>query len=48
MKTYRIATLPGDDIGKKVVPASRELLEALAASSDAGTIDPERRYPSAA
>ncbi|MEO8523477.1 MAG: tartrate dehydrogenase [Caldimonas sp.] len=32
MKTYRIATIPGDGIGKEVVPAGRELLEALAAS----------------
>src|SRR5512134_374934 len=32
MKTYRIATIPGDGIGKEVVPAGRQLLEALAAS----------------
>ena len=32
MKTYRIATIPGDGIGKEVVPAGREVLEALAAS----------------
>jgi tartrate dehydrogenase/decarboxylase / D-malate dehydrogenase len=31
MKKYRIATIPGDGIGKEVVPAGRELLEALAA-----------------
>lgn len=31
MKTYRIATIPGDGIGKEVVPAGREVLEALAA-----------------
>ena len=30
MKTYRIATIPGDGIGKEVVPAGRELLETLA------------------
>jgi tartrate dehydrogenase/decarboxylase / D-malate dehydrogenase len=30
VKTYRIATIPGDGIGKEVVPAGRELLEALA------------------
>ncbi len=29
MKTYRIATVPGDGIGKEVVPAGREVLEAL-------------------
>ena len=35
MKTYRIATIPGDGIGKEVVPAGRELMEALAAASQA-------------
>jgi tartrate dehydrogenase/decarboxylase/D-malate dehydrogenase len=35
MKTYRIATIPGDGIGKEVVPAGRQLLEALAASDQA-------------
>lgn len=30
MKTYRIATIPGDGIGKEVVPAGQQLLEALA------------------
>ena len=33
MKTYRIATIPGDGIGKEVVPAGREVLQALAAAS---------------
>lgn len=32
MKTYRIATIPGDGIGKEVVPAGQEVLEALAAA----------------
>ena len=32
MKTYRIATIPGDGIGKEVVPAGRKVLEALAAA----------------
>src|SRR5512137_643977 len=32
MKTYRIATIPGDGIGKEVIPAGREVLEAVAAS----------------
>ncbi len=32
MKTYRIATIPGDGIGKEVVPAGQRVLEALAAS----------------
>ncbi len=30
MKTYRIATIPGDGIGKEVVPAGQTVLEALA------------------
>jgi tartrate dehydrogenase/decarboxylase / D-malate dehydrogenase len=29
MKTYRIATVPGDGIGKEVVPAGRQVMEAL-------------------
>jgi tartrate dehydrogenase/decarboxylase/D-malate dehydrogenase len=33
MKTYRIATIPGDGIGKEVVPAGRQVLEAVAAAS---------------
>ena len=33
MKTYQIATIPGDGIGKEVVPAGQQVLEALAASS---------------
>jgi len=32
MKIYRIATVPGDGIGKEVVPAGRQVLEALAGS----------------
>jgi tartrate dehydrogenase/decarboxylase / D-malate dehydrogenase len=35
MKTFAIATIPGDGIGKEVVPAGQEVLEALAASTDA-------------
>ena len=35
MKTYKIATIPGDGIGKEVVPAGQEVLAALAASSNA-------------
>src|SRR5512139_2035933 len=34
MKTWRIALIPGDGIGKEVVPAGRAVLEALAASDD--------------
>jgi tartrate dehydrogenase/decarboxylase/D-malate dehydrogenase len=33
MKTYRIATIPGDGIGKEVVPAGRQVLEAIASGS---------------
>ena len=33
MKTYSIATIPGDGIGKEVIPAGRKVLEALAAAS---------------
>jgi len=33
MKTYKIATIPGDGIGKEVVPAGRQVLEALASVS---------------
>jgi tartrate dehydrogenase/decarboxylase/D-malate dehydrogenase len=35
MKTYHIATIPGDGIGKEVVPAGRQVLAALAASGSA-------------
>ena len=35
MKSYRIATIPGDGIGKEVVPAGQRVLEALAAASGA-------------
>jgi tartrate dehydrogenase/decarboxylase/D-malate dehydrogenase len=39
MKTYQIATIPGDGIGKEVVPAGRQVLEALAATSSAFRFD---------
>ena len=39
MKTYKIATIPGDGIGKEVVPAGREVLQALAASSSGLAFD---------
>ncbi|MBL8377631.1 MAG: tartrate dehydrogenase [Burkholderiales bacterium] len=32
MKTYRIACIPGDGIGKEVIPAGQEVLAALAAA----------------
>ena len=31
-KTWRVATIPGDGIGKEVIPAGRRVLEALARS----------------
>src|SRR4051812_16670223 len=34
MKSYRIACIPGDGIGKEVVPAGQKALEALAAAQD--------------
>jgi tartrate dehydrogenase/decarboxylase / D-malate dehydrogenase len=34
MKTYKIATIPGDGIGKEVIPACTEVLKAIAAKSD--------------
>jgi tartrate dehydrogenase/decarboxylase/D-malate dehydrogenase len=34
MRTFRIATIPGDGIGKEVIPAGTRVLEALARSSD--------------
>ncbi|PVX75070.1 isocitrate/isopropylmalate family dehydrogenase, partial [Paraburkholderia unamae] len=34
MKTYRIATIPGDGIGKEVVPAGKQVLEVLAKHGD--------------
>ena len=33
MKIYRIATVPGDGIGKEVVPAGRQVMETLAGGS---------------
>jgi tartrate dehydrogenase/decarboxylase / D-malate dehydrogenase len=34
VKTYRIATIPGDGIGKEVIPAGRRVLQALAAAGE--------------
>ena len=39
MKTYRIALVPGDGIGKEVVPAGRQVLEALAATDSGVRFD---------
>ncbi|MEJ8814587.1 tartrate dehydrogenase [Variovorax ureilyticus] len=35
MKTYKIATIPGDGIGKEVVPAGQQVLQTLASTSKA-------------
>ncbi len=34
MKTYKIATIPGDGIGKEVIPAGTEVLKVIAARSN--------------
>jgi tartrate dehydrogenase/decarboxylase / D-malate dehydrogenase len=34
MKTYRIACIPGDGIGKEVIPAGQQVLQALADAQD--------------
>ena len=39
MKIYKIACIPGDGIGKEVVPAGQAVLEALAAASNAFKFD---------
>ena len=39
MKIYKIACIPGDGIGKEVVPAGQTVLEALAASSSTFKFD---------
>ena len=36
MKTYRIAVIPGDGIGKEVVPEGIRVLDAVAAKFDIG------------
>ncbi len=42
MKTYAIASIPGDGIGKEVIPAGEQVLHALAAGSDAFRFEFER------
>ncbi len=39
MKTYKIACIPGDGIGKEVIPAGQTVLEALAASGSTFNFD---------
>ncbi len=39
MKKYRVALVPGDGIGKEVVPAGRQVLEALAAADGEFALD---------
>jgi tartrate dehydrogenase/decarboxylase / D-malate dehydrogenase len=36
MKIYKIATIPGDGIGKEVIPAGQEVMQALASCSSFG------------
>jgi tartrate dehydrogenase/decarboxylase/D-malate dehydrogenase len=36
MKSYRIASIPGDGIGHEVIPAGIEILQALAAKEGFG------------
>ncbi len=39
MKTYRIACIPGDGIGKEVIPAGQRVLQALAGAQDGYRFD---------
>ena len=39
MKTYKIACIPGDGIGKEVVPAGQAVLEALATAGGSFAFD---------
>ena len=48
MKTYRIATIPGDGIGKEVVPAGQQVLEALAAAQQRASASSSRTSTGAA
>jgi tartrate dehydrogenase/decarboxylase/D-malate dehydrogenase len=41
MKTHRIAAIPGDGIGKEVIPAGQQVLQALAAADGGFAIDVE-------
>ena len=43
MNSYRIALIPGDGIGKEVIPASMRVLEKAAALGGFGLEDPEFR-----
>jgi len=39
MKTYRIATIPGDGIGKEVIPAGRQAMQVLAETDGSFTFE---------
>ncbi|MBV7483079.1 tartrate dehydrogenase [Bordetella sp. BOR01] len=39
MKTYRIATIPGDGIGKEVIPAGRQAMQVLAEADGSFTFE---------
>ncbi len=45
MRRYRIALVPGDGIGKEVIPAGRQVLEALAATTSGGLEFAFESYP---
>jgi tartrate dehydrogenase/decarboxylase / D-malate dehydrogenase len=44
MTRYRIALVPGDGIGKEVIPAGRQVLEALAAALSTNGIGPQFEF----
>ena len=48
MKTYKIATIPGDGIGKEVVPAGQQVLEALATAEQQPSVSSSRTSTGAA
>ena len=48
MKTYRIAAIPGDGIGKEVIPAGLAVLSALAIKLDNVMPSPLHNLPSSA
>ena len=47
MKTYNIACIPGDGIGKEVIPAGQQVLQALAAMrglTERALVSPDPAY----
>ena len=47
MKQYRIACIPGDGIGKEVVPAGQAVLQALAQFADLSVVDAQQVFEAA-